>query len=218
MKKVLVILAVLAMTGISSAAMLNNPETFESYTSGTVLNGPEGDKTGGGGATWAGWGSGSGDGGWVGGGDWNYIIGSGDSAAVGVFVPAEANWWGYSLLFNHGNAITDLPGLGMGFSLALEFDVLSINVQGVVKIEYYDAAGNSLAVDAWDPVDLSALGHFSFLSNNMPTGTTHITPVIGVTGPGYALGVFDNIQLSFVPEPATLMLLGLGGLLIRRRK
>ena len=36
MKKVLVILAVLAISGISSAAMLNNPEPFN-YPDGTVL-------------------------------------------------------------------------------------------------------------------------------------------------------------------------------------
>ena len=80
MKKVLVILVVLAMTGIASAAMIANPEDFASYTSGTVLNGPEGDKMGGGGATWSGWGSGSGTGGWAGGISGSVTAGSGASA------------------------------------------------------------------------------------------------------------------------------------------
>ena len=209
MKKVWVLLAVLAMTGIASAAMLNNPETFESYTSGTVFGDP-GPIDG-----WEGWGSGSGDGGWGGGNTWNYTIGSGDSAAVALYVPESINFWGYSLLFNHGTGIWDIPFGPVPGAVILEFDVLSINGAGVAKIEFYDAANNQLAVHAWDPVDLSALGHFSF-SAPIPAGTTYVTPVIGVTGVG-ALGVFDNISLN-IPEPASLGLLAFGGLLIRKRK
>ena len=211
MKKVLVILAVLAMTGISSAAMINNPETFESYASGTVLNGPEGNKDGTGGATWSGWGSGSGTGGWAGGASGNSIVGSGASAAV-MSVSQGGDAWGYNLLFNHGNVLANL----LTVPFTLEFDVLSINVPGVAKIEYYDAAGGAIGVDAWDPVDLSALGHFSF-TGTVPAGTVYVTPVIGVTGVG-GVGIFDNIQLGYVPEPTSLVLLGLGGLLIRKRR
>lgn len=35
---------------------------------------------------------------------------------------------------------------------------------------------------------------------------------------GDAYAMIDNISMSYVPEPATMMLLGLGGLLIRRRR
>ncbi|MHC5121164.1 MAG: hypothetical protein ACYSO7_06585 [Planctomycetota bacterium] len=37
MKKVLILLAVLAMTGIASAALVNNPETFDTLTAGIQL-------------------------------------------------------------------------------------------------------------------------------------------------------------------------------------
>ena len=58
MKKVLVLIAVLAMTGIASAELVNNPETFDTLIAGQQLANQD---------NWEQWGSGSGSGGGGGG-------------------------------------------------------------------------------------------------------------------------------------------------------
>jgi len=77
--------------------------------------------------------------------------------------------------------------------------------------------GQDYIVDEWTWIDLSGLGsvtnlEFSFTSTD--------NGAWGMNNPGYfAMDNFNGSALDApVPEPMSIMLLGLGGLLLRRRK
>ena len=195
MKNVMILLAVFAVTGIASAEMLNNPETFDQYADGTVLWDGGGPVDG-----WEGWGA-SGEP-WVGGNDWNVVNGGAVDS-----VPTAGSW-GYNLLFNHDNELASLPGApAPGDIFELRFDILSITGDAIVKIEFYDSDardGQNVALNE-DPITLTP-GTQSF-TVEIPADKYYVTPVIGCTGGGDAAVRLDNIWIgkegSFAAGKAT---------------
>lgn len=204
MKKVLVVLAVLAVAGIANANLLV----------------PQGDLENGIGTLASGWGTWAGGGGTV---TWVASGGNGGGfARVDTF--AGGSWAG--LVAPHDDFGGGIPlatlGLTAGqeatFAIDIKEFVAQTGAHGVgMKIEswgsggYIQNHGGDMAVPAiiagggWNNYE------FTVTLDAAATGVK----LVPVWGDGGSYG-FDN--LSVVPEPATMALLGLGGLLLRRRK
>jgi len=199
MKKVLLLMALLAVTGIASAELLTNGN-FEDGDTGQVgvvaIPG------------WNSWGSN----GW-----------HNDDAGAVIDTKSMKFWWDGVGMFQDFAATA---GVNYDYSVQVidaSRDTTPNNWDLQIEAEFYDAANTQLLAvpvgyfdsgiepdDTWVQIGSSVVA---------PVGTSYGRVVIrsldwqdGIGGALY----FDNV--SVVPEPATLTLLGLGGLLLRRRK
>lgn len=211
MKKLIVLLAVLAMVGVAQANLLINGD-FALGSDGTTA--PD--------TVALAWGEWNG-GGWnnreanihgIGGDETNYYkaLGNGGITDQGLYQTVLAT-----------EGLTYKASVDSGDTEGWWF------ANGELKIEFLDA-GNAILGSAFE--------HWTHTSGDTPlpwanysltavapTGTTQITFLLMNQGfdPGneWAFGGtmrFDNANLEVVPEPATMVLLGLGGLLLRRKK
>ena len=197
MKRVVLLLAVLAMAGYANANLLVNGN-FEDPGTGDAATGWE---------VWS-WGDG-----WAntekadwGNGTWHIAVGANGNGGGGYYQIVDAtagveytltvdsgadDWWlptGYMVMFFLDDEGTEL------------LQVSTNTVDPAVYGENYDIA------HPWESYSLSAIA---------PEGTTQIKVEFAANWATGSIG-FDNAIL--VPEPATLTILGLASLLLRKRR
>jgi len=200
MKKVLLLMALFAVTGIASANLLSNGD-FEDPATGDPAT------------DWIAWSWGNG---WAnteqaawGSGSWHIAVGAAGGGGGGYYqiVPATEGIE-YTLTVDSG---ADAWWLPTGTMIMFFLDDTEAEL-GQVSRNTVDPA-----VYGEDQFDIPHPWETYSLSGLTPAGTTQIKVELTANNATGSVG-FDNAVLEVIPEPAMLTLLGLGGLLLRRRK
>lgn len=202
MKKVMILFMVLAVCGITRAELLSGNRGFE-----------YGDMT-----DWLQWGSGSYYG-WQSWYDTTTVLSDPCNPAYegDYFVQLGQNspWWGYNVIWQGESTV--IPGVaGETYTLSAWFR--STDSTGtVIKFE---ASDGDWVTNKWEQErnpTIVADGTWQFRSETFvaPAGTTELRAVVGCNTAVFTMDIDD---VSFVPEPMSIALFGLGSAFVLRRR
>jgi len=148
------------------------------------------------------------------------VGGYGDYAGI-----AWGPWWGAWGNSGHNQVFAASAGQSWtmtGDLMMLANDAITDDAFGVLKLVFKDAGGTEIWGQDLGQVNATStpdIWQNLILTGVAPAGTATVEALalfFQPTGVGVGAMFYDNITL--VPEPATLALLGLGGLVLRRRK
>lgn len=202
MKKLLVLGLVLAFVGAVQAEMLTANRGFE-----------VGDMT-----DWLQYGGGSG------GSNITEVINDGTAYEGDYYIrvgrlPGDTTW-GFNVVWQ-GEAPTPLiPASPLtGYHFQGQVRSTDTGAKPLLKLEWFPAEGGKISEEEIEfPIVTDGTWQLIQADYVSPEGTDYIRAVIGVAFDEPPSFVVDYDDLSLTPEPATLALLGLGGLFLRRRK
>jgi hypothetical protein len=146
---------------------------------------------------------------------------------------------GSAVIYNNDQTLAGSAKLGQGWLAAVPgasydvtFDFKATNdatgdgwAGEGVGVEYYDSTGAWLAttwMNLWDTTDWDNNWHAISLASAAPANAANVQLVFHTWtgfdefGTGTATMLVDNVTMT--PEPATVLLLGIGGLVALRRK
>ena len=155
-----------------------------------------------------------------------YVVGS-QLQGTGTVYPNQGDYFfsfgkapsSYAMISQSGLVQAGSASLTLGGFFQSEYFAGAINDSGIATITVFDEAGNELSTKS-TPNMTSAAFHwipFTVSTELAPNSYSWEVTLEGFLHYGsYVNSFYDDIYLT--PEPCTLMLLGLGGLLLRKRK